>query len=80
MKQNVGNNVIIHDFEEHHSSSLAKKKMSVKTKIRFESVPITCIRGIINRKLMHSIMNNCNNVFLKMLKNNIDSLFKENIY
>jgi hypothetical protein len=29
---------------------------------------------------MHSIMNNCNNVFLKMLKNNIDSLFKENIY
>lgn len=46
MKQNVENNVIIHDFEEHyelhqlehHSSSLAKKKIKVKKILNFESV------------------------------------------
>ncbi len=88
MKQNVENNMIVHDFEEHyelhqlehHSFSLAKNKINVKNLLDFESVPITCIKNIINRKLMHSIMNNCNNVFLKMLKNNIDSALKDNIY
>jgi hypothetical protein len=46
MKQNVENNTIIHDFEEHyelhqlehHSSSLVKQKINVKKILDFESV------------------------------------------